>query len=170
MRRPLPWLVAIALVAIAGDRLDLLARLGTSESAGAGALVGRVVHVTDGDTVKVQLASGPETVRYIGVDTPESKKPGTPVQCYALRAAALNARLVAGRRVRLVPGAEARDRYGRLLAYVYRVGDGRFVNEALVRDGAARTLAIAPNTRFAARFSVLADQARARSRGLWGAC
>ncbi len=85
---------------------------------------GKVVRVVDGDTIHVQVGGRDETVRYIGVDTPESVKPGTPVQCFAKRASAFNERLVAGERVRLVPDAEARDRYGRLLAYVYRDRDG----------------------------------------------
>src|SRR5262249_51989959 len=83
---------------------------------------GRVVRVVEGDTIRLQLGDRTEGVRYIGIDTPESVKPGTPVQCYAKRAAAANAVLVAGREVRLVGDVEHRDRYGRLLAYVYRVG------------------------------------------------
>ena len=77
---------------------------------------------------------------------------------------------VAGRTVRLVPDAEARDRYGRLLAYVYRARDGVFVNERLVQDGYARTLTIRPNTHFASRFSVLQNLAKSERRGLWGRC
>jgi micrococcal nuclease len=111
-----------------------------------------------------------KVVRVIGVDTPESVKPGTPVQCYAKRAAAANAALIAGRRVRLVGDVEHRDRYGRLLAYVYREGDGAFVNALLVRDGFARTLTIAPNTTHAAEFARLANTARSAGRGLWRAC
>ena len=109
-------------------------------------------------------------MRYIGIDTPEEVKPGTPVQCYARRAAAENARLVAGRRVRLVLDVEPRDRFGRLLAYVHRLRDGLFVNAALVRGGYARTLTIPPNVRFAERFRALAAQARRAGRGLWSAC
>jgi micrococcal nuclease len=111
-----------------------------------------------------------ERVRYIGIDTPESKQPGTPVQCFALRAAAENKRLVGGRRVRLVLDVEARDRFGRLLAYVYRSDDGLFVNAELVRRGFARTLTIPPDVRFADRFAELAAQARRAGRGLWSAC
>jgi micrococcal nuclease len=118
----------------------------------------------------VRLGDRTERVRYIGVDTPESVKPGTPVQCYAKRAAAANAALVAGRRVRLVGDVEHRDRYGRLLAYVYRTGDGAFVNALLVRDGFARTLTIAPNVAHAAEFARLARTAREAGRGLWRAC
>ena len=132
--------------------------------------VGRVVRVVDGDTIHVQLPGGRETVRYIGVDTPESVKPGTPVQCFARRASAFNHRLVDGERVRLVLDAEARDRYGRLLAYVYRSRDGLFVNAALVRRGYAQTLTIAPNVAHAAELRRLASSARHAGRGLWSAC
>ena len=109
-------------------------------------------------------------MRYIGIDTPESVKPDTPVQCYGERAAAENRQLVDGRSVRLVSDVERRDRFGRMLAYVYRAGDGRFVNAALVRGGYARTLTIPPNVRFAARFARLAAEARRSGRGLWSAC
>jgi micrococcal nuclease len=97
-------------------------------------------------------------------------KEDTPVQCFARRAAAVNERLVAGREVRLVPDVEARDRFGRLLAYVYRTEDGTLVNEALVRDGLARPLTIPPNVRFAERFRRAAREAQRRKRGLWSAC
>ena len=130
--------------------------------------VGRVVRVVDGDTIHVQLDGRRENVRYIGVDTPESVKPGTPVQCFAKRAGAFNRRLVAGERVRLVLDAEHRDRYGRLLAYVYT---GRtMVNAALVREGYADVLTVPPNVRYAERFRRLANEARLRGTGLWGSC
>ena len=129
-----------------------------------------VVRVVDGDTIRVRLDGRTERVRYIGVDTPESVKPGTPVQCYAKRAAAANAALVAGRSVRLVGDVEQRDRYGRMLAYVYREPDGAFVNAALVRDGFARPLTIAPNVAHARQFDGLARDARHARRGLWAAC
>ncbi|MEP6953705.1 MAG: thermonuclease family protein [Solirubrobacteraceae bacterium] len=131
---------------------------------------GAVVRVVDGDTIRVRLNGRSERVRYIGVDTPESVKPGTPVQCYAERAAAANRSLVAGRRVRLVADAEERDRFGRLLAYVYREPDGAFVNAALVRYGYARTLTIPPNVAHREDFSRLAAEARHAGRGLWRAC
>jgi micrococcal nuclease len=129
-----------------------------------------VTRVVDGDTIHVDLGGTDETVRYIGIDTPESVKPDTPVQCFAKQAAAANARLVRGQDVRLRFDAERRDRFGRLLAYVFRSDDGTFVNEQLVRDGDARPLRIAPNTRYAARFRSLAAEARAADRGLWKAC
>jgi micrococcal nuclease len=129
-----------------------------------------VLRVVDGDTIHVEVGGRRETVRYIGVDTPESVKPGTPVQCFAKRASAFNHRLVEGERVRLVPDAEARDRYGRLLAYVYRRPDGMFVNAELVRRGFATILTIPPNVAHAQEFLRLQRAARQAGRGLWGAC
>ena len=130
----------------------------------------QVLRVVDGDTIRVRLDGRTERVRYIGVDTPESVKPGTPVECFAKAASAANERLVGGQRVRMSYDAERRDRYGRLLAYVYREPDGAFVNAQLVRDGYARTLTIAPNVAHARQFAQLAQTARANGRGLWRAC
>src|SRR2546423_2568759 len=163
MRRIAPFLLLLAaVVVLVASRRDHphAATFGRAQ----------VVRVVDGDTIRVRLAGRTERVRYIGVDTPESVKPGTPVQCYAKRAAAANAALVAGRSVRLVGDVEQRDRYGRLLAYVYREPDGAFVNAQLVRDGYARTLTIAPNVAHANQFAQLARTARQGGRGLWSAC
>lgn len=165
-RGSISWLIALALAALAGRSL-----LAGGHGASSRAQDATVVRVVDGDTVVARLADGRyERVRYIGMDTPEDVKPGVPVQCYSLEAAALNRRLVAGRGVRLVPGAEPRDRYGRLLAYVYRRADGLFVNEELVRRGYAKPLTIPPNDRYARPIAALAGAARRAGRGLWGAC
>jgi micrococcal nuclease len=127
-----------------------------------------VVRAVDGDTIEVSFDGRREDVRYIGVDTPETVKPDTPVQCFGPRASAFDHGLVEHQRVRLVFGVERRDVYGRLLAYVY-LGK-RFVNAELVRRGFARTLTIAPNDRFARRFKRLENAASRAGRGLWGAC
>jgi micrococcal nuclease len=127
-----------------------------------------VTRVVDGDTIEARIGGGVEDVRLIGVDTPETVKPGTPVQCFGRRASDFTHRALEGRRVRLVFGAERRDVYGRLLAYVY-LGD-RFFNPILVRRGLARTLTIPPNDRFAPRFERLELAAARAGRGLWGAC
>ena len=123
----------------------------------------------DGDTIEVRSRSRRrEEVRYIGVDTPETVKPGTPVQCFGPRASSFNHRLLEGRRVRLVLGTERRDAYDRLLAYVHL---GRlFVNAELVRRGLARTLTIPPNDLHAALFASLERNAGRHGTGLWGAC
>jgi micrococcal nuclease len=127
-----------------------------------------VTRAVDGDTVEVQLEGREEDVRYIGVDTPETVKPDTPVQCFGPQASRFNHALVERRRVRLVFGVERRDVYGRLLAYVYL--DGRLVNAELLRRGLARTLTIPPNDRFAGRFKRLEVAAARAGRGLWGRC
>jgi micrococcal nuclease len=169
MRRALPWILVVLLAAGYG-----LGRGGGSDrggSSGSGSTqTGHVVRVVDGDTILVALGGRRERVRYIGMDTPETVKPRTPVQCFGKKASAENRRLVAGRDVRLVADAEARDRYGRMLAYVYRASDGMFINAELVQRGYATPLSIRPNVRFAARFRTLAREARRGGRGLWSAC
>jgi micrococcal nuclease len=140
---------------------------GDSVPAAGEEATGDVVDVTDGDTIEVSLDGEIEDVRYIGVDTPEVD-PNIGVECFGDEASKLNAELVEDERVRLVFDAERRDKYGRLLAYVY-VGD-TFVNAELVRRGYARTLTIEPNDSFAERFARLAQEAANAGRGLWGAC
>jgi micrococcal nuclease len=139
-------------------------------SAARGPSVGRVVKVVDGDTIAVQRGATRERVRYIGIDTPETHHPTKGVQCYGEPASRFNAKLVGGEQVRLVRDVAERDRYGRLLAYVYRVRDGLFVNAELARLGYAQPLSIAPDVRYAERFAALARDARERGRGLWAAC
>ncbi|MDX6580941.1 MAG: micrococcal nuclease [Solirubrobacterales bacterium] len=158
----LPSLVSVAILVIL---VVVLVTTGDDEQTTSEA---RITRVVDGDTVEASIDGRTEDVRYIGVDTPESVKPDTPVQCYALPASHFNERLVEGKTVRLEYDAERRDVYGRLLAYVY-LGD-RFVNAELVRRGFARTLTIPPNTRFADRFARLERDASDDERGLWGRC
>jgi micrococcal nuclease len=136
--------------------------------AGPAAAPAYVVRTVDGDTIEARIGGRLEDVRYIGVDTPETVKPGTPVQCFGHRASDFDRRLVEHRPVRLVFGAERRDVYGRLLAYVY-IGH-RFVNAELVRRGFARTLEIPPNTLHSGLFERLELAAARAGRGLWSAC
>jgi micrococcal nuclease len=132
-------------------------------------LSGRVLRAVDGDTLEVALdGGGTETVRLIGVDTPETVKPDTPVQCFGPRASRFEHRTVEGHRVRLLTGVEPRDFYGRLLAYVWV--DGRFLEAELLRRGLARTLTFHPNDRFATRFERIAGDAARAGKGLWNAC
>ncbi|HKE99208.1 MAG TPA: thermonuclease family protein [Actinomycetes bacterium] len=128
----------------------------------------RVREVVDGDTVVVDRST---SVRLIGVDTPETRHPDKPVQCFGKEASRHTAELLPpGTRVRLVADVEPRDRYGRTLAYVYRARDGLLVNAELVRDGYAQPLTIPPNVAHAEEFRDLARGAREAGRGLWGAC
>jgi micrococcal nuclease len=124
---------------------------------------GRVVKVLDGDTIVV---AGIGTVRYLGIDTPELHHPRKPVQRFAGRARIANHGLVAGSIVRLVTDVETHDKYGRLLAYVYR--GSAMVNVELVRRGLARAYPFAPNLRHAPRFAALEREARRQHRGMWG--
>jgi micrococcal nuclease len=127
-----------------------------------------VTRVVDGDTVEIRLDGRTEDLRYIGMDTPESVKPGSPIECYGPEASEFNEELVDGETVRLEYDAERRDVYGRLLAYV-RVGD-TFVNAELLERGYATTLTIPPNDRYADQFARLEKEASAAGRGLWAEC
>ena len=128
-----------------------------------------VVHVADGDTIVVEVAGRVEKVRILGADTPETVDPRKPVQCFGPEASAhTKARLPPGTHVSLETDAEVRDKYGRLLAYVY-VGGARYDDE-LLRLGFARLLIIPPNGVHARVMLQEELDARAASRGLWGAC
>lgn len=155
---------AILLVAVA----LLIVRPWEREEAGPAVTNAVVTRVVDGDTVEARIGGELEDIRLIGIDTPETVKPGAPVQCFGPRASRFTKRLIEGRRVRFVFGAERRDAYGRLLAYVH-LGPS-FVNAILVRRGLARTLVIPPNDRFASLLARLETRAARAGRGLWGAC
>jgi micrococcal nuclease len=128
-----------------------------------------VVRVIDGDTLIADIAGSAETIRLIGIDTPEVAHHDEPGECFGPEASAyLTSLLPPGSTVSLLRDSEARDRYGRLLAYV-SVGDV-VVNVAIVEQGFAETLSIAPNTSLAAQFSQAQRQAKAAGRGLWTAC
>jgi micrococcal nuclease len=130
-----------------------------------------VERVVDGDTLVLRVAGRRERVRLIGMDTPESVKPNTPVQCFAIEASnRTKALLPAGTAVRLVGDVEARDRYKRVLAYVYRAKDNLFVNLTLAREGFAVPYTFPPNVAHTAEFVAAAAEARDAHRGLWSAC
>jgi micrococcal nuclease len=163
LRRP-----SIASVALLIFILILFMQLGEQDEESPTKVTAEVTRVVDGDTVEADIDGREEDVRYIGVDTPESVKPDSPVECFGPEAADFNRKLVEGETVRLELGEEQRDPYDRLLAYVYV--DDTFVNAELVRHGYATTLTIPPNDRFADRFAELEREAGAAGRGLWGAC
>ena len=133
---------------------------------------GHVTKITDGDTIRVQLNAGSEEkVRLIGIDTPEVQGRGGLRECFGEEASAEMARLLpVGPPVRLEIDAEPRDRYGRLLAYVYRVEDDLHINLEMARKGFAAPLTIPPNVAFADAFVEAAADAREADRGLWSAC
>lgn len=123
-----------------------------------------VARVVDGDTIV--LADG-RKVRYIGIDTPETKHPSKPVGCFGQEATDFNKELVDGKTVRLEKDVSETDRYGRLLRYVYT--DEIMVNEKLVRDGFARASTYPPDVKHQTLLQEAQTQARTEKRGLWGA-
>ena len=129
-----------------------------------------LVKVVDGDTVVVIVNGRKERVRLIGIDTPETKKPNTPVQCFGPEASAFTAALLPkGTALYLERDVEPRDPYDRLLAYVY-LADGTFVNLEIARQGYAHVLTIAPNIAHTSEFVHAADDARAADASLGGKC
>ena len=128
----------------------------------------RVVQVLDGDTIVVRGDGAPETIRLLGVDTPETHHPRKPVQCYGPEAAAYTTHRLFGQVVRLEDDVERHDVYGRRLAYVHL--DGVNFERELLRKGYARLLVIEPN--HAHGRAMLDDELNARAHrvGLWGAC
>ena len=137
-----------------------------------------VVRVVDGDTIVVEVTgrtdgpgagAAPEgeehRVRLIGIDTPESVKPGSPVECFGREASEAAKALLEGQDVQLVKDVEERDAYDRLLRYVY-IGS-EMANARLVANGYASAYTYPPNVRHADLFVDLEGEARDRGLGLW---
>ena len=125
----------------------------------------KVTRVVDGDTIEIE---GGERVRYIGIDTPETVDPRKPVQCFGVEASNKNKELVEGKEVRLEKDITDRDKYSRLLRYVY-VGDN-FVNLELVKQGFAYSYSYPPDIKYQDQFLKAQQEAREAKRGLWNAC
>jgi len=127
---------------------------------------GYCVRAVDGDTIIVMLDGIKERVRLIGVDTPETVRPNTPVQYYGKEASAFTKMMAEGNTVTLTYDWEARDKYGRLLAYVY-LEDGTFLNAEIVRQGYGHAYTRFP-FRYMREFRAYERQARKKGLGLWG--
>lgn len=130
----------------------------------------KIDHFIDGDTIAVDMDGHAESVRFIGIDTPETHKPDTPVQCYGPEAAAFTKATIGRSKVRLVSDSLStdRDRYDRLLRYVY-LPDGTLLNEELVREGYAFYYPYFPFAKSAA-FEADEKAAMAARKGLWPRC
>jgi len=135
----------------------------------------RVVRVIDGDTLKVRLAAGPTaTVRLIGIDTPETRKPGTPVQCGGLDATARMKKLAlrngAGRTVTLKtdPTQDVLDRFDRLLAYVSAAGVD--FGRTMVSSGWAKVYVYEQAFLRVKGYRAAQASGRAARRGVWRKC
>ena len=128
-----------------------------------------VVRVVDGDTIDVSRGGNDtDTVRLLGINTPETHHPTKPVECFGPEAAAFTEEHLAGRSVQLEGDIEGRDRYGRRLAYV--VVDGERFNDELLRRGYARLLVIEPNHAHARTMLREELDAKRAGRGLWSEC
>lgn len=138
-----------------------------NQTAPSGILVTKVI---DGDTIEIE---GGQRVRYLGVDTPETKDPRKTVECFGKEAAGNNRELVDGKRVILEKDISDTDKYGRLLRYVYLpLPDGTllFVNDYLIRTGFAKVLTIPPDVKFSQQFLEAQVKAREAKLGLWKMC
>ncbi|MDP3947795.1 MAG: thermonuclease family protein [bacterium] len=124
-----------------------------------------VVRVIDGDTIEIE---GGERVRYIGIDTPETVDPREPVQCFGVEASDKNKELVYGVKVRLTKDVTEKDKYGRLLRYVW-VGD-TLINLELVKQGFAYSYSYPPDVKYQDLFVKAQAEAREAKRGLWSSC
>jgi micrococcal nuclease len=130
-----------------------------------------MLSVVDGDTIDVSIGGKRERVRLIGIDTPETKKPNTPVQCYGPEATKFTKSLLPkDAALHLERDVVARDDFGRMLAYVYLAGDGQFVNMTIIGQGYARPLTIPPNASHADEFIAAAHNAEREHIGLWARC
>jgi micrococcal nuclease len=127
-----------------------------------------VTRVVDGDTFRAVVSGREEPIRLIGVDTPEVPWYGGPDGCFGEEAALYASRRLDGRAVRLEFDVERRDRYGRLLAYVFL--ERELINLTLLRHGFATALAVSPNLRRQALFEAAEEAARETGTGLWSAC
>jgi micrococcal nuclease len=125
-----------------------------------------VTRVIDGDTIEVSMSGKKYTVRYIGIDTPETVDPRTTIQPFGPEASAANKELVDGRVVKLEKDISETDKYGRLLRYVY-VGE-LFINAELLRLGYAQVTTYPPDVKYVDLFLQLQREARDAGRGLWG--
>ena len=150
----------------------------TARDEPAGYEVAVVTRVVDGDTIEVEITDrvagpgageadiGPEyDVRLIGIDTPESVKPDSPVECFGREASAAAKELLEGKEVRLIKDVEETDRFGRLLRYVY-LGD-EMANARLVVNGYAFAYTYPPNVRHSKLLADLQSSAQAKDAGLW---
>jgi endonuclease YncB( thermonuclease family) len=125
----------------------------------------KVARVIDGDTIEI---GGGEKVRYIGMDSPEMAQDGKPEECWAQKALEKNRELVSGKIVELRKDVSDRDKYGRLLRYVFV--DGLFVNSELVREGFAKMANFPPDVRYQDEISAAETQAQKNKAGLWSNC
>lgn len=132
----------------------------------------RVTRIVDGDTIEI---NGNVLIRYIGINTPETMKPNSPVECYGHESSDYNSQLVLGKTVFLEKDVSKTDRYGRLLRYVYIVNPDNpheqlMVNKLLVQNGYAYARPYPPDIAYQDELHQSEQHARDNGFGLWGTC
>ncbi len=132
-----------------------------------------VTRVVDGDTIDVSINGAPFTVRFVGMDTPETVDPRRPVGCFGKEASNETKSLLTGKTVILQKDISNTDKYKRILRYIYLpLEDGTylFVNDFLVREGFAKVYTYPPDVKYDQRFKEAEQEAKANNRGMWSAC
>lgn len=168
-RKLLNLLVSLLVLVIGAYVVPRVETAGT-DKAPAPAGMYRIAQFNDGDTITVDMAGIEERIRMIGVDTPETEDPRKPVQCFGKAASSFTKQLIGQQPVRLEadPFNTNRDRYNRLLRYVY-LPDGRLVNAEIIREGYGFAYTGFPFAKLD-EFRQLQTEARQANRGLWANC
>lgn len=163
------WVLLVSLLILVGQRY------GWFDSAKQTAQVNqpglyRVVNFDDGDTITVDMNGANETIRFVGVDTPETRDPRKKVQCFGHAAADFTKQLIGANNVRLEsdPLSTNRDRYNRLLRYVY-LPNGTLVNSEIIKQGYGFAYTSFPFTK-SDQFKQLQSEASQQGKGLWTSC
>lgn len=142
-----------------------------TQSASSPSQFTKVTRVIDGDTIEIE---NKEKVRYIGIDTPETKHPQKGVECFGKEASEKNKKLVEGKEVKLEKDVSETDKYGRLLRYVFIKQEATstplFVNEYLVAEGYASAATFPPDVRYQDLFIKAQQKAQQENKGLWSKC
>lgn len=136
-------------------------------------IISKVIRVIDGDTIEIE---DKQIVRYIGIDTPETKHPNKNIECFGKEASAFNKRLIEGKQIRIEKDISETDKYKRLLRYVWLFDNlnasqsGLFVNDYLVRQGYAYVSTFPPDVKYNNQFIDAQNEAQKFNRGLWSKC
>lgn len=140
---------------------------GTGDRQKPGQGMYRVIRVVDGDTIVISYKGKNEKVRFIGINTPEIHHPEKGEEPYGAEAAQYTKKLLENQTVKVKFDVDQKDRYGRLLGYIY-LDDGTFINARLLQEGYAQVMTVPPNVKYAEYFVRLEREARKAEKGLWG--
>ena len=160
--------IALLIIVLSGCSLDKVQSSSTNveKHSDSQYIEANVIRVKDGDTFVTKVNGKEETVRLILVDTPETKHPHKPVQPFGEEASNFTKETLTNETVNLEIGVQERDKYGRLLAYVY-LKDGTMFNKLLLSKGLARVAVFPPNTKYLEEFKNVSENAKSKGEGIW---